>query len=161
VYGLLKICRSGNPFTQIASPHGAFDYQQRGDGWVDVYVSSAATFYTPKLKGLTDTLVRIALPWSSSGATACKSRITSGHIDDGLIYDLSFITIVIAIVYYLLNQVTWLNDLGRAKRSHADTQMENILGHLGKMAIEHDKDEKTGNQRFFLATKASDAEVDD
>ncbi|KAB8360855.1 hypothetical protein FH972_024589 [Carpinus fangiana] len=72
-----------------------------------------------------------------------------------------FVTIVIAIVYYLLNNITYLNDLGRAKRSHQDTQMENILGHLSKLAVEHDIDSKTGNKRFFLATKASEAEVDE
>jgi len=72
-----------------------------------------------------------------------------------------FVTIVIAIVYYLLNQISYLNDLGRAKRSHHDTQIENILGHLSKLAIEHEEDSKTGAHRFVLATKASAAEDDD
>jgi len=72
-----------------------------------------------------------------------------------------FVTIVIAIVYTILNNMQWLNDLGRAKRSHQDTQMENILGHLSKLAIEHERDEKTGASRFVLASKANAAEDDE
>jgi H+-transporting ATPase len=70
------------------------------------------------------------------------------------------VTIVIAIVYYLLNQITWLDNLGRAKRSHADQQMENILSHLSKVAIAHEQDEH-GQNRWHLTTKALEAEEDD
>ena len=72
-----------------------------------------------------------------------------------------FVTIVIAIAYFLLNHIQFLNDLGRSTRSRKDTNMENILGHLSKLAVEHDTDKKTGQSRFYLATKASDAEVDE
>lgn len=72
-----------------------------------------------------------------------------------------FVTIVIAIVYFLLNKIKWIDDLGRASRSHQDTQMENVIGHLSKLAIEHDRDGKTGNSRFFLQAKANEAEVDE
>ncbi|KAI9664221.1 MAG: hypothetical protein M1831_002400 [Alyxoria varia] len=71
-----------------------------------------------------------------------------------------FVTIVIAIAYYLLNSISALNDIGRASRSRKDTQIENILTHLSKLAVEHDKD-KHGASRFFLAAKASEAEVDE
>jgi H+-transporting ATPase len=70
------------------------------------------------------------------------------------------VTIVIAIVYYLLNQISWLDNLGRAKRSRADQQMENILSHLSKVAIAHEQDE-TGQNRWHLTTKALEAEEDD
>jgi H+-transporting ATPase len=70
------------------------------------------------------------------------------------------ITIVIAMVYFLLNQISWLDNLGRAKRSRADTQMENILAHLSKVALAHDQDEHGGN-RWHLTTKANEAEDDD
>lgn len=72
-----------------------------------------------------------------------------------------FVTIIIAIVYYILNSFQWLNDMGRASRSSQDDKMENILGHLSKLAIEHDRDSKTGESRFFLASKANEAEVDE
>lgn len=70
------------------------------------------------------------------------------------------VTIIIAIVYYLMNKISWLDNLGRAKRSHADTQMENILSHLSKIAIAHEVDEHGGN-RWHIVPKASEAEEDD
>lgn len=70
------------------------------------------------------------------------------------------VTIVIAIVYYLLNQVPWLDNLGRKTRSHADTHMENIIGHISKLAIEHEVDDH-GKSRYVLATKASQEEEDE
>jgi H+-transporting ATPase len=70
------------------------------------------------------------------------------------------VTIVIAIVYYLLNQISWLDNLGRAKRSRADQQMENIISHLSKVAIAHEQDEH-GVNRWHLTAKALEAEEDD
>jgi len=70
------------------------------------------------------------------------------------------VTIVIAIVYYLLNRITWLDNLGRSNRSKGDTDMENIIGHLSKLALEHERDE-AGVDRYHLITKATDAEEDD
>lgn len=69
------------------------------------------------------------------------------------------VTIVIAIVYYLMNRISWLDNLGRAKRSRADTQMENILLHLSKVSVAHEKDEH--GSRFHLVPKATEAEEDD
>jgi H+-transporting ATPase len=69
------------------------------------------------------------------------------------------VTIVIAIVYYLLSSMSWLDNLGRAKRSRADTQMENILMHLSKVAVAHEKDEH--GDRWHLTPKATEAEEDD
>jgi len=69
------------------------------------------------------------------------------------------VTIVIAIVYYLLSSLSWLDNLGRAKRSHADTQMENILMHLSKVAVAHERDEH--GDRWHLTPKATEAEEDD
>ncbi|KAF2235314.1 plasma-membrane proton-e [Viridothelium virens] len=70
------------------------------------------------------------------------------------------VTIVIAIVYYLLNQIPWLDNLGRKTRSHADTQMENIIGHISKLAVEHEVDDH-GKSRYILATKASAEEEEE
>jgi H+-transporting ATPase len=70
------------------------------------------------------------------------------------------VTIVIAIVYYLLNKWLWLDNLGRAKRSHADTQMENIMLQLSKVAIQHEQDEH-GGSHWHLAPRATEAEEDD
>ncbi|KAL9101923.1 MAG: hypothetical protein Q9163_002861 [Psora crenata] len=70
------------------------------------------------------------------------------------------VTIVIAIIYYLMNKIEWLDNLGRKSRSRSDTQMENILGHLSKVAIEHERDDK-GGSRWHLTTRATEAEIDE
>jgi H+-transporting ATPase len=70
------------------------------------------------------------------------------------------VTIIVAIVYFLMNKISWLDNLGRAKRSRADTQMENIISHLSKIAIAHEIDEHGGN-RWHIVPKASEAEEDD
>jgi H+-transporting ATPase len=110
--------------------------------------------------------------WLDGGAgeisdPADKNKLLSKNGDTSIVtvvvvwcYSIA-VTIVIAIVYYLLNTISALDNLGRAKRSYADTQMENILGHLSKLAIEHERDEVTGNDRFHLVSKAVDAEEDD
>lgn len=40
------------------------------------------------------------------------------------------VTIVIAIVYYLMNRIAWLDNIGRKNRSHKDTNVENIISSL-------------------------------
>ena len=71
------------------------------------------------------------------------------------------VTIVIAIVYYLLNQIAWLDNLGRINRNVHDSKMENIIGHLAKLTIKHEQDSKTGEDRWLLATKAAEEEDDE
>jgi len=97
---------------------------------------------------------------------ATKNRLLSGNLNTSIVtvvviwgYSIG-VTIVIAICYYLLNQISWLDNLGRARRSHSDTQMENIIGHLSKLALEHTEDEK-GVSRWHLATRANEAEDDE
>lgn len=40
------------------------------------------------------------------------------------------VTIVIAIVYYLMNKISWLDNVGRKNRSRKDTNVENIISSL-------------------------------
>jgi H+-transporting ATPase len=70
------------------------------------------------------------------------------------------VTIVIAIVYYLLNRITWLNDLGRKNRSHKDPMVENIIAAVSKLTMEHEED-KDGKSRYFIGQKAADEEAED
>ena len=67
------------------------------------------------------------------------------------------VTIVIAIVYFLLNNITYLNDLGRKNRNVKDTHVENILAALQKLALEHETDAH-GKSRYVLAQKAAEEE---
>ncbi|KAF2660807.1 plasma-membrane proton-e [Lophiostoma macrostomum CBS 122681] len=70
------------------------------------------------------------------------------------------VTIVIAIVYYLLNKISWLDDLGRKDRSRKDPMIENTIAALSKLAIEHGKD-KHGVDRYILAQRAAEEEEDE
>ena len=69
------------------------------------------------------------------------------------------VTIVIAILYYVMTGWKGLDNLGRQKRSTQDTTIENILTHLSKVAVEHEKDER-GGRRYYLATKNVDEDDD-
>lgn len=40
------------------------------------------------------------------------------------------VTIVIAIVYFLMNRISWLDNIGRKNRSRSDTNVENIISSL-------------------------------
>lgn len=70
------------------------------------------------------------------------------------------VIIFVAITYFLLNQIPGLADLGRKNRSVHDTQMENIIGHLSKLALKHDKDE-AGEARWTVVTKSQEEAEDD
>ena len=63
------------------------------------------------------------------------------------------VTIIIAVVYYILTEIPALDNLGRKTRSKADTQIENLLAHLHKLAIEHEVDD-TGKSRYMLGARA-------
>jgi H+-transporting ATPase len=70
------------------------------------------------------------------------------------------VTIIIAIVYFLLNRISWLNDLGRKDRSRKDPAIENMIAALGKLALEHGTD-KHGVERYILAQRAAEEEEDE
>ncbi|KAE8362084.1 hypothetical protein BDV27DRAFT_132106 [Aspergillus caelatus] len=63
------------------------------------------------------------------------------------------VTIIIAVVYYLLTIIPALDNLGRKNRSKADTKIENMLSHLSKLAIEHEVDAH-GKSRYMLGARA-------
>ena len=65
-----------------------------------------------------------------------------------------------AITYWVLNKIPALSDLGRKNRNIHDTQMENIIGHLSKLALKHDKDEH-GESRWTLQQKSTEEEDED
>ena len=76
-----------------------------------------------------------------------------------LIWLYSFgVTVFVAIIYLILNKISWLNDLGRKDRSKKDTFIEDFLAQLQKLAVEHEVDQKTGRDRFILAEKVTEEE---
>lgn len=68
------------------------------------------------------------------------------------------VEIVIALVYYVLNKIAWLDNLGRSKRSKGDIRMENILGHLARLTVEYEKEGQPSG-RFFLASNSAEEEA--
>lgn len=69
------------------------------------------------------------------------------------------VTIILAVVYFILTSIPALDNLGRKTRSKADTQIENLIAHLHKLAIEHEVDEH-GKGRYLLGARA-DAEEEE
>ncbi|KAL4778242.1 hypothetical protein BJX76DRAFT_152482 [Aspergillus varians] len=69
------------------------------------------------------------------------------------------VTVIIAVVYYLLTIIPALDNLGRKNRSVVDTKVENLLNHISKLAIEHETDAH-GKSRYTLGAR-NDAEDDD
>jgi len=70
------------------------------------------------------------------------------------------VTIVIAMVYYVLNQISWLNNLGRKDRSRKNPAIENMISALSKLSLEHGKD-KHGVDRFILNARLAEEEDDE
>ncbi|KAL2831088.1 hypothetical protein BDW59DRAFT_158035 [Aspergillus cavernicola] len=67
------------------------------------------------------------------------------------------VTVIIAVVYYILTIIPGLDNLGRKNRSVVDTKVENLLNHLSKLAIEHEVDAH-GKSRYTIGTRAEPEE---
>ncbi|KAJ5886520.1 Plasma membrane ATPase [Penicillium subrubescens] len=70
------------------------------------------------------------------------------------------VTVIIAVVYYILTIIPALDNLGRKTRSKADTKIENMIAHLSKLAIEHEVDSE-GKSRYTLGARAEEVEEDE
>jgi H+-transporting ATPase len=68
------------------------------------------------------------------------------------------VTIVIALVYFVLNKVQWLNNLGRQTRSKGDIEMENLLAHLSRVTIEHEKEGEPKGRYILTASREEEEE---
>ncbi|GIK01216.1 hypothetical protein Aspvir_005248 [Aspergillus viridinutans] len=70
------------------------------------------------------------------------------------------VTIIIAVVYYILTIIPALDNLGRKTRSKADTKIENMIAHLSKLAVEHETD-SNGKSYYTLGARAEVEEEDE
>ncbi|KAI1273273.1 E1-E2 ATPase-domain-containing protein [Xylaria sp. FL0933] len=71
------------------------------------------------------------------------------------------VVVFVAIVYVALNSFQWVNDLGRKDRNKKDSYIENIIGHINKLALEHEPDEKgTGRDKYYIIEKTTAEEED-
>lgn len=77
------------------------------------------------------------------------------------IWLLSFgITIVVALIYFVLNKITWLDNLGRISRSKKNTKYENFLTDLQRLTLVHEGSHSAngaGGEYFRFATSSSTA----
>ncbi|KAJ5647271.1 hypothetical protein N7490_003643 [Penicillium lividum] len=69
------------------------------------------------------------------------------------------VEVVIALVYYVLNKIQWLDDLGRQTRSKGEIKIENLLGHLSRLTIEYEEPGKPPG-RFYLASSKEEEDLD-
>ncbi|KAI1360718.1 plasma-membrane proton-e [Xylaria arbuscula] len=80
------------------------------------------------------------------------------------------VTVLIALVYYVLNRIEWINDLGRQNRNKKDSMIENSIGQLTRLAFEREEvdgheDKKTGKKgrkaRFVIVERGDDDSEED
>ncbi|RAL03477.1 plasma membrane H(+)ATPase [Aspergillus ibericus CBS 121593] len=69
------------------------------------------------------------------------------------------VEIVIALVYYVLNKIAWLDNLGRGRQDKGDKAIGRVLGHLANLSLEFERKEGR-NGRVFLATSTEEEEVE-
>jgi len=107
-------------------------------GWMsgDIQITAPPTAWVQREDGWTD-IVTVVLVW---------------------LYSIG-VTVIIAVVYHLLNKITWLDELGRKDRSRKDPLIENTIAALSKLALEHGVD-KHGKERFVLAQRPVEDESD-
>jgi H+-transporting ATPase len=62
------------------------------------------------------------------------------------------VMVVLSVVYFVLNQWKWLNDLGRSKRGKIDRRVEDFISELQRVSIVHAKDDN-GQEIFKIETQ--------
>ncbi|RSH85711.1 hypothetical protein EHS25_003852 [Saitozyma podzolica] len=58
------------------------------------------------------------------------------------------VTIIILLVYLILNKIRWLDNIGRTTRSHKNEKLENFLTDLQRLTIVHETDHTGSYYRF-------------
>jgi len=106
----------------------------------------------------------LAGPYTQSHPQDSATFTANGHVDIVTVvviwaYSIG-VTVIIAVVYYLLTIIPALDNLGRKTRSKADTKIENMIAHLSKLAIELETD-REGKVRYTLGARAEEVEEDE
>ncbi|WWC63631.1 plasma-membrane proton-efflux P-type ATPase [Kwoniella dejecticola CBS 10117] len=83
----------------------------------------------------------------------------SGHIDIVTIVKIwgySFgVTVVILLIYLILNKISWLDHIGRVTRSKRNEKLENFLTDLQRLTIVHESDHNGSYFRFASSGSGS------
>lgn len=68
-------------------------------------------------------------------------------------------SIVIALVYFILNKIQWLDNLGRVQRDRGEVRIENMLAHFSRLTVEYEEG-GAPKGRFSLATSKEEEEAE-
>ncbi|KAJ5981417.1 hypothetical protein N7522_013838 [Penicillium canescens] len=69
------------------------------------------------------------------------------------------VEVVIALVYFILNKIKWLDNLGRAQRDKGEMKIENMLAHLSRLTLEYEEAGKPKG-RFCLTASKEEGEAE-
>jgi H+-transporting ATPase len=69
------------------------------------------------------------------------------------------VEIVIALVYFILNKIKWLDNLGRVQRDKGEIKIENFLAHIFRLTVEYEEDGQPKG-RFCLAASKEEEEAE-
>jgi H+-transporting ATPase len=69
------------------------------------------------------------------------------------------VEVVIALVYFILNKIKWLDNLGRAQRDKGEMKIENMLAHLSRLTLEYEEEGKAKG-RFCLTASKEEGEAE-
>ncbi|TDL15261.1 plasma-membrane proton-e [Rickenella mellea] len=68
------------------------------------------------------------------------------------------VTVIITIVYLLLNKITWLDRIGRRERSKKDERLENFLADLQRLTLVHERSEANHDSYHLAPGTSSNAQ---
>lgn len=125
------------------------------ENWLIFVTRGGATFPSWQLVGAIFGVDVIATLFCVFGWLTGPPELGGGNTDIVTVvviwaYSLG-VTIVLSIVYYILNKIPYLDNLGRKQRNTKNAVWENILGNLTKVAIEHERDAKGDHYHFQAA----------
>jgi H+-transporting ATPase len=69
------------------------------------------------------------------------------------------VEVVIALVYFILNKIEWLDNLGRAQRDKGEVKIENLLAHLCRLSLEYEEGGESKG-RFCLTASKEEEEAE-
>ncbi|EJD43232.1 plasma-membrane proton-e [Auricularia subglabra TFB-10046 SS5] len=74
------------------------------------------------------------------------------------------VTVILALVYHILNKITWLDNLGKARRGHKREEYENFVTNLRRLTIIHERmenQESAGSRDVYRFGEGDDSKGDD
>ncbi|KAL7422606.1 hypothetical protein Q5752_003254 [Cryptotrichosporon argae] len=70
------------------------------------------------------------------------------------------VVVIIALIYFILSKISWLDNIGRTTRSRKNEKLENFLTDLQRLTIVHESDRGPSTYRFESKSKDSKGKDD-